>query len=141
MLELMAFSQSQDEQPSTSPHLDRLLRSRLRKLEKRLRRQASELMSIDDTARHRLRKRLKRLRDGLELAHALLPKSKSRRRLRSIAPLQIALGRYNDMCQALTQFETMTPTAGRWFAKGWAMTRKQDLLKEAQQALCRWLAT
>lgn len=115
-----------------------LARQRLRKLEKRVRAECKEFATANDEQRHRLRRRFKRLRYGIELAGDLLPRAKRERVVARLKPLQDALGRYNDMCQAQAMFLQMPPSAGSWFAMGWASARRADLLHDAERAVESW---
>ncbi|WP_077033624.1 CHAD domain-containing protein [Pelomonas sp. KK5] len=109
-----------------------LVRARLKKFERRLRREAAGFATADEPARHRLRKRLKRLRYGIELAGV------RKRRLAGMKTLQDALGRYNDMHQALLLFRSLQPQPGAWFATGWATARREELLRDALRAVEDW---
>ncbi len=113
-----------------------LVRPRLKRLHKRLRRDAEVFRSIDDTQRHRIRKRLKRLRYGLDLTASLHAPNALRRCLEALGPAQEALGLYNDLIVAEAAFREQLPIDTRaWFALGWLAARRAQALKDAATAL------
>jgi triphosphatase len=109
---------------------------RLDRLHRRLAKDAAAFATLDDAQRHRARKRVKRLRYGVEFAASLYRDKDVRRYLARLRPAQEALGRYNDLSLAETQFRAHVPDDARaWFALGWLAARRAPLLRDAAKAL------
>jgi len=142
ILDLIKFSQGaaprgEDAGLASAPvSLRALVRPRLKRLHKRLKKDAEVFLSVDDTQRHRTRKRLKRLRYGLDLTASLLAPKALRRCLESLGPAQEALGLHNDLIVAEAAFrEQLQIDARAWFALGWLAERRTQVLKDASIAL------
>jgi triphosphatase len=91
---------------------------------------------LDDVARHTLRKQAKRLRYAAEFAASLHDGEAVARYLAWLAPVQDSLGRYNDLCMALTLYRSAVGDDPRaWFAIGWLTARRDVLLAESGSVL------
>jgi triphosphatase len=87
---------------------------------RRVRRDARDFATLDDQGRHRLRRRMKRLRYGLEFCAALCGRQRYRRFIETLALAQEALGRYNDLVEAVGRYRAQAARQPQaWFAVGW----------------------
>ncbi len=126
-LALLAFAAgSEPDHQAAEPRV----RACLARLFRQVRRDARRFASLDDAHRHRLRKRIKRLRYVSELAASLYRPKAVRGFLRRLAPVQDALGAYNDLCVAQALFaEPARRDAQAMFALGW-LARARDAAVE-----------
>ena len=86
---------------------------------RQVRRDARRFASLDDEHRHRLRRRMKRLRYGIEFCRTLCSDKRYRSFLRALSDAQEALGRYNDLVEALASYRARVDSDARaWFAVG-----------------------
>lgn len=125
-------------QPALDAHdTRRTARKALRRLHRKIVKEADGFSDLPAERQHGVRKRIKRLR---YLAEFLAPALKGRGRafLRRLEPAQDALGRLNDEQVADGLYRKMArrdPQA--WFAVGWLAARRERTLAECQQALRR----
>ena len=83
---------------------------------------------------------MKRLRYGIEFCRALCSNKRYRRFLQSLSEAQEALGRYNDLIEALASYRAQIDADPRaWFAVGWltAEAKAQSLRCETALAALR----
>jgi len=83
---------------------------------------------------------MKRLRYGIEFCRTLCSGKRYRRFLQRLSDAQEALGRYNDLIEALASYRAQIDTDPRaWFAVGWltAEARAQSLRCETALAALR----
>jgi inorganic triphosphatase YgiF len=112
------------------------LRQRLARLFKQVRRDAAVFATLDDTARHRLRKRVKRLRYLSEFAAGAFHGKPLQAFLKRLAPVQEALGNFNDLCVARTLFEHAAPDDPMaMFALGWLAHERDDTIRRCRRVL------
>ena len=126
-----------DPGPATDepPLLDQLA-PLVRRLHRRVRRDARGYSAADVEQRHRTRRRVKRLRYCAEALAGLLPGKAMRRYLAGLRPIQEALGDYNDLLVAeamLAREDLVEP--GHWYARGWLAASRETALGEAALAL------
>jgi triphosphatase len=108
----------------------------MRKLRRRLARDAEDFDKQDDDARHRTRKRLKRWRYGLEFMAPLYASKGVKRCLSRVRAAQELLGRNNDLAVAEAAFRELAASDARaWFAVGWLAASRAALVAPAQEAL------
>ena len=113
-------------------------RRRLGRLFKQVRRDAAQFASLDDTARHRLRKRVKRLRYLSEFAATAFSDKRLKAFLKRLAPVQEALGAFNDVCVARALFEHAPPDDRMAiFALGWLAHERDDAIANCLRTLAR----
>jgi len=111
---------------------------RLRKLARKVTRQARDFDELPFEAQHRTRKRLKRLRYLAEFAAPAFAHADVRRWLRRVAPAQDALGKHVDLVLADRHFAQLAlsdPAA--WFAVGWLRARSERSARRARRVLVR----
>jgi len=117
-----------------------LLVARLARWHRQVRRDARLFSTLDDELRHRLRRRMKRLRYGVEFCRTLCADKRYRRFLQDLSEAQEALGRYNDLIEALASYRSQSETDPRaWFAVGWltAEAKAQSLRCETALSALR----
>ena len=136
-LELLAW---QGEPPAGAAPAEAGLRSALDKRlgawHRRVVRAGRRWEALQDVERHALRKRAKRLRYAAEFAASLYDGERVARYLAQLAPVQDSLGRYNDLCVALSTYRAAVGDEPRaWFAIGWLTARRDALLAESEKAL------
>lgn len=115
----------------------RMARKALRRLHRKIVKEAEDFAALAADVRHGVRKRIKRLRYLAEFFAPAL-QGRGRRFLRRLEPAQDALGRLNDEQVAEGLYRKMArrdPQA--WFAVGWLAARRERTLAECQQALHR----
>jgi triphosphatase len=143
MLELIGFSHGraaaeEARDRSAARHVVPLARAQLRRMQRQLKADAAAFLTLDDARRHRARRRLKRLRYSLEFVASLFPPRLVQRCLKRISPAQDLLGRYNDLCVAEAAFRAQMPQDPRaWFAVGWLVAQRAQLVPETAKALAR----
>jgi CHAD domain-containing protein len=115
--------------------------ARLSRWHRQVRRDARLFTTLDDDMRHRLRRRMKRLRYGVEFCRTLCSNKRYQRFLENLSRAQEALGRYNDLIEALASYRSQIEADPRvWFAVGWltAEAKAQSLVCETTlDALCQ----
>lgn len=105
LLELMAVLEGLAPGGADSPQLAEFARERLRRLRRRILRDAEHGADMKIAALHALRVSIKRLRYALEFFAPLYPAKAVRRDLRLMARLQEDLGLLNDLANARTRFD------------------------------------
>lgn len=119
--------------------LEQVVAGRLDRWHRRIVRTARRYETLDDTARHRLRRRVKRLRYACEFSASLFRAKPVARYLARLAPLQESLGRYNDLYVGLETYRAAVGDDPRaWFAIGWLVARRDELLAESSKAIRRF---
>ena len=114
--------------------------ARLSQWHRQVRRDSKLFSTLDDERRHRLRRRMKRLRYGIEFCRALCSDKRYRRYLQELSEAQEALGRYNDLIEALASYRAQIESDPRaWFAVGWltAEAKAQSLRCETALSALR----
>lgn len=125
--------------PPACPSLDEFAGAVLRRLDRRIARDAGRFAELDDAQRHALRRRIKRLRYGIEATVPLWPRKPCRRYLKSMRQLQEALGAYNDVVVAEALWRSQgLDDAPTWFARGWLAARREHAAERAAAALAGW---
>jgi len=122
--------------PSATEAAAPQLIARLSDWHRKVRREARQFEALDDERRHQLRRRMKRLRYGTEFCRSLCSDKRYRRLLGSLSLAQEALGRYNDLVEALAGYRAQADQDPRaWFAVGWLTAEIQAQLLRCQVAL------
>lgn len=135
-LALLRAAHPQDESHGLFDSLREVLSAPLRKLEKKVRRDAARFATLGDDERHQLRKRIKRLRYAVEFVGSLWPQRSVRRLLRQLQKAQTPLGQLNDAVVALALYRDLARQDPRaWFAAGWLAARKEALLAPCHKIL------
>ena len=123
----------------SAPEAKRIVVERLRRLRKRLRRDAGRFEALDEEGRHRVRKRLKRLRYLTELVAPLFGRRRSSAYLAELKPAQDVVGDHVDLllarCAARAASEADDPLA--WFDVGWLSAEMAYSARRARKALKR----
>lgn len=110
--------------------------ARLSRWHHQVRRDARLFSTLDDDLRHRLRRRMKRLRYGIEFCRALCSNKRYRRFLQTLSEAQEALGRYNDLIEALASYRAQIDADPRaWFAVGWLTAEAKAQSSRCETAL------
>jgi triphosphatase len=119
-----------------------LARTRIRRMQRQLQRDAAAFTTLDATLRHRARKRLKRLRHSVEFVASLFSSSAVKRCLDRVRPAQEILGRYNDLTVAEQAFRAQLERDPRaWYAVGWLAAQRAQWVPTAAKALSRLAKT
>lgn len=116
-------------------HWRRHVQQRLQRWHARLQTDARTFNPADVEAVHRLRKRLKRLRYALGFVHKPPATSGIKAYLRQLAPLQEALGDFNDAHMAATHCANWPPSADQATCLAWLDFQQKRALSRAQTAL------
>ena len=137
LLELISFAEATppDDAGQQVP-FGKLARSKIRRMRRRLKADAAAFTTLDDAGRHHTRRRVKRLRYSLEFVASLHSSSTVEPSLATVRNAQDVLGRYNDLAIAERAFRAQAdkdPHA--WFAVGWLVARRAQLVPDAAQAL------
>jgi CHAD domain-containing protein len=111
------------------------LSKRLKKWDRRVVAEGTNLPALDMEARHELRKRGKKLRYALQFCESILPQRRLGVYKKSLARVQNILGEINDLIVARERFVGLRDTQpSAWFACGWITSRLDALTIEATQA-------
>ncbi|MEF7617174.1 CYTH and CHAD domain-containing protein [Aquincola sp. MAHUQ-54] len=135
---LQPAGESPLEAPPRDDHGPRALAARrLKKLHRRVLRDADGFESLPAEAQHRVRKRVKRLRYLAEFAAPAFEAAAVRRYLKRLAPAQEALGQLNDQAVALDAYRRAAEAgnAEAWYAVGWLQARRAPAVHACRQAL------
>ena len=137
-LQAVAGEQGSEARPADDGAGLAYLVRRLRKLARRVARDARRFEQLPLARRHRLRKRLKRLRYLAEFAAPAFPRRAVDAWLKKIAPAQERLGQYIDDVQAGARFATLPPTEpGAAFAQGWLRAQAERSARASRKSLER----
>lgn len=124
--------------PATPADLGASVAPLMKRLHRRLTRDAAAFPLLDDTARHEVRKRLKRLRYSIDFLAPLYSDRPSKRYLQTLRLAQEALGEFNDLSVAEDLYRQAAIADGRaWFAVGWLVARKAAAARRAAHHLSR----
>lgn len=136
-LELLAWQAAPSApREAAEQELPALIAERLAHWHRRVVHAGKRWSELDDATRHLLRRRAKRLRYAVEFAASLHKGAAVARYLARLAPVQDSLGRYNDLCVALTTYRAAVGDDARaWFAIGWLTARREVLLAESGAVL------
>ena len=108
----------------------------LKRMRRRLEKDAKQFVLLDAAARHQARKRLKRLRYSIEFVAPLFPPKATSRYLVVVRKAQDAIGLLHDVTVADVLFRELVSRDPRaWFAIGWLAARRAELLPAAADAL------
>lgn len=110
----------------------------LRRLFKRLARDAKTFHTMEPSEQHDVRKRAKQLRYSLDFAASLFPARRVRRFQQRLADLQEVLGLYTDVLTGEDLMRRGDPAhAATAFARGWLAGRREAALAACRQPLRR----
>ena len=119
-----------------------LARTRIRRMQRQLQRDAAAFTTLDDTLRHRACKRFKRLRYSVEFVASLFSSSAVKRCLNRVRAAQEILGRYNDLTVAEQAFRAqLARDPQAWYAVGWLAAQRAQWVPTAAKALSRLAKT
>jgi len=138
LLDLIAFAEGAPapDMPVQPSFIASQIGPRIRRMRRRLKKDAEVFVTLDDAQRHRTRKRLKHLRYSIEFVASLYAASAVKAHLARIRQVQEVLGRYNDLSVAELMFRSRSEQDPRaWFAVGWLAARREQLVPEAAEAL------
>ena len=115
--------------------LAQTLSKRLKKWDRNVVAEGTNLPVLDMEARHELRKRGKKLRYALQFCESILPQRRLGVYKKSLARVQNILGEINDLIVARERFVGLRDTQpSAWFACGWITSRLDALTIEATHA-------
>ncbi len=125
-------------QPAEHPveqSLEQMLSKKLKKWDRKVVAEGTQLPTLDMEARHELRKRGKKLRYALQFCESVLPQRRLAPYKKALARVQNILGEMNDLIVARERFVGLRDTQpSAWFACGWITSRLDTLTLEATQA-------
>jgi triphosphatase len=137
LLRLMAFAEASGEDAAKPAGLACLVRA-LRKLARRVTRQAARFEALPFVGQHQVRKRLKRLRYLAEFAAPAFDRDAVEHWTKKASSAQDALGRYVDFALAGQRFEARAASdAGARFAVDWLRAQSDRSTRSARKALQR----
>jgi triphosphatase len=135
-LSLLRAAHPQERPLGPFDSLREVLSAPLRRLEKKVRRDAARFATLGDDERHQLRRRIKRLRYAAELVGSLWPQRPVQKFLRQLQKAQTPLGQFNDAVVALELYRDLARQDPRaWFAAGWLAAHKESLLAPCNKVL------
>jgi CHAD domain-containing protein len=115
--------------------LEQTLSKKLKKWDRKVVAEGSQLPTLDMEARHELRKRGKKLRYALQFCESILPQRRLAPYKKALARVQNILGEMNDLIVARERFVGLRDTQpSAWFACGWITSRLDTLTLEATEA-------
>lgn len=121
--------------PSVEQSLEQTLSKKLKKWDRKVVAEGTQLPTLDMEARHELRKRGKKLRYALQFCESILPQRRLTPYKKALARVQNILGEMNDLIVARERFVGLRDTQpSAWFACGWITSRLDTLTLEATQA-------
>lgn len=125
-------------QPAEHPveqSLEQTLSKKLKKWDRKVVAEGTQLPTLGMEARHELRKRGKKLRYALQFCESILPQRRLAPYKKALARVQNILGEMNDLIVARERFVGLRDTQpSAWFACGWITSRLDTLTLEATQA-------
>lgn len=122
-----------------APPAKKALSQVLRRLHRRVARDARRFEALPEERQHAVRKLLKRLRYVAEFGRSLFDGKKVARYLERLEPAQDALGRHNDEAVALALYRQAAQAGDlqAWFAVGWLQARQTASAAEGARRLRR----
>ncbi len=136
LLELVAFANGAAAPARPRAELAQRVTPLLKRMRRRLVKDAKQFVLLDAAARHRARKRLKRLRYTIEFVAPLFAPKATSRYLDVVRRAQDAIGLLHDVTVAEALFRELVGRDPRaWFAIGWLTARRAELLPAAAQAM------
>ena len=122
-----------------APPAKKALSQVLRRLHRRVARDARRFEALPEERQHAVRKLLKRLRYVAEFSRTLFDGKKVARYLERLEPAQDALGRHNDEAVALALYRQAAQAGDphAWFAVGWLQARQPASAAEGARCLRR----
>ncbi len=133
--EVLAQPAEQTLKQVVEPSLEQTLSKKLKKWDRKVVTEGTQLPTLDMEARHELRKRGKKLRYALQFCESILPQRRLAPYKKALARVQNILGEMNDLIVARERFVGLRDTQpSAWFACGWITSRLDTLTHEATQA-------
>ena len=142
MLDVLALTLAPQKESMPVPRASdakRIVVDRLRRLRRRLRRDAERFETLDEEGQHRVRKRLKRLRYLTELVALLFGRRRTQAYLAHLKPAQDVVGSHVDLLLARRAASTASKTDDpkAWFNVGWLGAEIGHSARRARKALAR----
>jgi inorganic triphosphatase YgiF len=121
-------------------NLEEFAARRLKSRARQARRLAERLAELSPAERHRMRISFKKLRYAVEFFSPLLPATRLKRYVATLAQLQDELGLINDHVTALALVDDALKNRHAGPIQGWMAGRHELLVHELPDALAVWLA-
>ena len=136
LLDLLAFSYSEEDPKNKTGGLKKHIKKSLDKLHHKVISNAEHFSELEVTEQHKIRKTAKQLRYCVEFISSLYSDKKVQQYLKQLQPVQNTLGQYNDLFIAEGIFnKAVENDSSFWFALGWVKAKQPHLQKRSAKAL------